>query len=313
VTLRALYRGRPARLRSRALPACHGRAGRLRYIYGRAGRPRYDAAGFTLVEVLAALAVLAVGLAAVLAMVLGSSRVSATAAKRNVAAALITEAVADIQNRHLITSNRYNAASDIGLLVETLNSPNPNTHDYNRGGQSFMNLFPPNTFNQTTWQQYCSPPYLLNLPPPATAPQADCVNTLLWPLPQPAYPPGPNPGQPLHQASMSVNGVATTLYYSDPKFYGGPLVQASGNETNPNPSGTAYRAIYRLERHPDWHPHAVALDTGAVTYGGENPYSPMAGIYVLTLTLYADPSMKGLKLEQVSDPVVVYLRDRKPR
>jgi prepilin-type N-terminal cleavage/methylation domain-containing protein len=260
-------------------------------------------AGFTIVEVLAAMAVLAVGLAAVMAMVLGSTRVSATAAKRNVAAVLISEAVADIESRHLITSNAYNPASDIGLLVETLASPNPNTHD----PRSFQNLFPPGTFaGKAVWDAYCAPPYLLNVPPPSIMPPPDCVHTLMWPLPQP-------PGQPLRVQTLRVNGTMATVYYADPKFFGGPLVQAANQLDNPLPSGTAYRAIYRLERHPEWHPHTVDLATGLVTYSGEFASSPFAGIYVLTLTLYADPSMKGLRLEQISDPVVVYLRDRKPR
>ena len=71
-----------------------------------------------------------------------------------------------------------------------------------------------------------------------------------------------------------------------PKFIGGMTNNPSDKQA------IAYRVIYRLERHPQW----------------GNDYK---GIYVLTLVVYRDLKRKGAWLEQVTDPVVVYLRDKK--
>jgi len=82
---------------------------------------------------------------------------------------------------------------------------------------------------------------------------------------------------------------------ANPRYYGGPLNQNTGTST-----GTPFRALYRLERHPDW---------------VVNPqFSTFVGMYVLTLTVYRDlspalhPSSTSKRYEQISDPVVVYLR-----
>jgi len=238
------------------------------------------ARGFTLIEILASLAVLAVGLTSVVAMVLGSSRISSMAAKRNVATIITTEALAEIQRRHLITSTKYGySANQVGLLIETLKSPNPNTHDTDTNKQKNLVGEDP-TLSLATWNQTLQPPYLSN--PPA----ADNVHTMVWPL-------GPTP-----------------------KYFAGAVVaptNTTGADTDAFLANTAYRVIYRLERHPAWQMHTVDPVTGAVTYSPENPNSPFAGLYLLTLTVYADPTTRCKRLEQISDPVVVYLRDKKPR
>jgi len=237
------------------------------------GRPRGAApTGFTLVEILASLAVLAIGLSAVVAMVLGSGRITNATSNRNVAAMVIAEAAADIERRHLIadTSHGSNAAQ-VGLLIETLTSPNPNTHD----GVSYQNIAP----GAGSWDAWMKPPYRSNPPP------LQNVNTLVWPL---------------------------LALGQDPKYYGGALRPVAATNTVAA-SGGAYRVIYRLERHPAWHPHIEDPVTGEVSYAAENPQSPFAGIYVLTLTVYAERARLAAKLEQISDPVVMYVRDKKAR
>ena len=82
----------------------------------------------------------------------------------------------------------------------------------------------------------------------------------------------------------------------NPVYYGGPGGIASG--TGNDMTSFAYRVIFKLERHPQW----VTGDTDA-----------FAGMYVLTLVVYRDLNRKATRLEQVSDPVVVYLRDKKVR
>lgn len=240
------------------------------------------APGFTLVEILAALAVLAVGLASVLAIVLRSSRISIEAARRNAAAMIISEAVAEIERRHLITSTNYGYSIDkVGLLIETLKSSNPNIHD----NYAYMNLAGEDKSTSSLFfdaQNHLRlPPYLSSATIPITP---DTVNTLPWPL-------------------------------GTPKYVAGPTIE--GNQgLDSTTSGTAYRVVYRLERHPDWQSHpAVDSGNGVLTYpyGSENLNSSFLGIYVLTLIVYADPTTVCARLEQISDPVVVYLRDKKAR
>lgn len=78
---------------------------------------------------------------------------------------------------------------------------------------------------------------------------------------------------------------------------------------NPNViGGLYYRARYRLEKHEDWVTHSVSGAEGA-----ENVSSPFRGVYVLSICIYKDSEKDMSKAVQVSDPVVVYLRDKKVR
>ncbi|MBI3832013.1 MAG: prepilin-type N-terminal cleavage/methylation domain-containing protein [Planctomycetes bacterium] len=72
--------------------------------------------------------------------------------------------------------------------------------------------------------------------------------------------------------------------------------------------GLYYRARYRLEKHEDWVTHNVDGAEGA-----ENVSSPFRGVYVLSICIYTDSEQDMSKAVQVSDPVVVYLRDKKAR
>jgi len=272
--------------------------------------PAPSARGFTLIEILAAMAILLVGLASVVSVVLGSSRFSNAAARRNVAAIIISEAVEDIQRRHLITSTNYGYSADkVGLLIETLKSPNPSVHTPNANvpdGVALSNLVTSSDpMRMATWNLNLQPLYLTPRPPP------DAVNTLVWPL-----------------------GIS-------PKYFAGPAIQSNsgvGPDTStPLYGNTAYRVIYRLERHPEWQPHTTDPQTAmtpfywgspvwqqgawaatgntasGTAYGPEVVGSPFAGMYVLTLAVYHDPTSQCASLEQVCDPVVVYLRDKKAR
>ncbi|MFH0939879.1 MAG: prepilin-type N-terminal cleavage/methylation domain-containing protein [Planctomycetota bacterium] len=93
-------------------------------------------------------------------------------------------------------------------------------------------------------------------------------------------------------------------FVNNPKYTGGMFSSSSPNyDAKKDLQAIAYYVIYRLERHPKW----LANDLG------------YQGTYVLTLVVYRDLAInrdsydKKSRLEQVTDPVVVYLRDKKIR
>ena len=254
-------------------------------------------AGFTLVEILAALAVLAVGLAGVMSVIIAARNLSVIATDRNNAKMLISDAVADIERVHLITATMPNASGvftpppgDVGLLIETLpTSPNPNTQDSTYG---YAAVFPGLSFRDHLTNYLALKCFDPTHPVPAS------TNTLIWPF------------------SLG----------SAPKYTAGTIYLRSGSEHSSNDLDNsetlAYRIVYRLERQgvisgstptsyetaTYWQPH-----TAGGTYFAENPNSPYAGMYVLTLTAYRDMTRNGGRLEQITDPVVVYLLDKKVR
>lgn len=84
-----------------------------------------QARGVTLIEILTALAVLAFGLAAIVALFLTSVQTSHVAVDQNAAALLIPEAIRQIEREHLITTkvcddNGDTAYARLGEFVETL-------------------------------------------------------------------------------------------------------------------------------------------------------------------------------------------------
>ena len=206
------------------------------------------AAGFTLIEVLTAMTVLAIGLAGVMSLVYGSSRAAQLASDRNTAAILLQEAISDIQRNHMITKPMPGVGTvqddEVGMYVETWDSqgdgswPNLKTGTYST---ATANLFPLKSFYNPNW-----------------------TKEIFWP-PSAA-----------------------------PRYYGGPLGGGA------QPTGTGYRVLYRLERHPNWLAGQLSFE----------------GVYVLTLTVYKDlnpsihPSNASKQLEQISDPMVVYLRGK---
>ena len=240
-------------------------------------RPR----GFTLIEILATLGILAVGLASVIALVLGSSRMSVGAVDKNTATMIISEAVEDISRIHLITSDQLTTSGlsttrsgDIGNYIETLNSSpavlNPVTHLEwpNVQAGDFATSSAVVVANSSFLSEYRNP----NVTPDNPGGGVPNSHSMVWP---------PTP---------------------TPRYYGGPL-RAGGTS-----SGTAFRVIYRLERHPDW------IESLAIT--PTPPPSAYEGIYVLTLAVYKDldPKMPvnngNHRYEQISDPAVVFVRTK---
>jgi len=195
--------------------------------------------GLTLIEVLAAVAVLIVGFAGVIALLYGSFVQGHAASDRNAAAVLVPEAARAIELEHLITAQTQStypliAAEEVGLYIET----------------------------------------------PSKAPQSDD---------KPGYRDVVASGQPI--------GMLGNLN-EWPRRPNAPV----------NVGGNYYRARYRLEKHPAWIPHDVDGLEGA-----ENTASEFRGIYLLSLCVYRDSEQNMSKPVQVSDPVVLYLKDRKDR
>jgi len=235
-------------------------------------------AGFTLIEILASLTILAIGLAAVVALVLGSSRLSTSAVDRNIASIIISEAVEDIERNHRITSQLISAPAysvafagnenDIGCYVET----------YDSGGDGPSSGEP--------WPNIETGDYVvLNA-------QGGSLSPFRYPIPSTT---GPTAGR----QTMMVWPPS-----SAPKVYGGPM-RISSNRPISDPKGIPYRVIYRLERHPDWVASVPPVPT------------PYEDIYVLTLVVYKDMNVSlsvanpAHRYEQITDPVVTFMRRKR--
>jgi len=151
----------------------------------------------------------------------------------------------------------------VGLLLETIDSVNPNIHQPAYSGLSFdgKNV-------GLHFISYCGLKCFQGMP--AAEHPSNTKSTFLWP------------------------------WANDPKLLGGEI-----NNNLADPTSYGYRVIYRLERHPQW-----AIDDAALALADSSTYT---GTYVLTLTAYRDIDRKGGRLEQLSDPMVVYLRDKKVR
>ena len=203
-------------------------------------------AGFTLIEILAAMAILALGMVSVFGLVYGSMKLGVNAADRNAAAAIIPQAIEDIQRTYLVTGN-----------MQFVGSPmHPTTQQID----------------------------LMLLTVPSADPVVPSIQQAQF---------APFRGAQVTQPLTNATNTATWPFGLDPVYYGGPVnAGASTDQTS-----YAYRVIFRLERHPQW-----LVDTDV-----------FAGMYMLTLTVYRDPGRKAARLEQISDPVVVYLRDKKVR
>lgn len=250
--------------------------------------------GMTLVEVLAAIGVLVVGMTAIATMLVTSARFGKKALDRNTVAAVISEAVADIERRHLITpSMSLNGAppvpmpaDEVGLYIETVNSADvPSIHtlygDVTLDGGTHK-------LSKTLDSKFL------------TSPDKSKIHYAVWPLPT-----------------------------ENPKFIGGMgrTVPASDLELA---SGTAIRILYKLERHQDWHVHTFDTNSSSGTFGTVSynldpsdpvnnpeeatyPNSPFRGVYVLTMVVYKQLNRDMSSIEQISDPYVVHLRDKRVR
>ncbi len=96
-----------------------------------------SAAGFTLIEILAALAVLIIGLASVIGILYSSFNEGRTASDRHAASILIPEAIQKIELDHLITPDMeltYGIPPDrIGMLIQTLSGAQESDKDATYG------------------------------------------------------------------------------------------------------------------------------------------------------------------------------------
>jgi hypothetical protein len=180
-----------------------------------------------MVEILAALAILVLGLSGIIGLVYGGVRQGQIVRDQNAVAILLPEAIQHIQRDHLITD-----------------SSDPNAGRY---VQTLMN-----------------------------ASESDKQSPYDDPLRPPDYLTGSNLNEWRRGEPMQIDGVY-------------------------------YRVRYRLEKHPEWQPH----DADGHDAGPEDALSPFRGVYVLTVVCYQDPWQDGQRLVQISEPVAVYLRERR--
>lgn len=239
--------------------------------------------GLTLVEILTALFVLAVGLGSVMAIVVRSANMGSFASDRNNASILITEAVEDIKHMMLIGDREIAAG-----LPESARGEMMDTMGLGTAANPYNNIvFYDINFNNTTSQN----------PTP---------NNTQFQFQSLAYKNGSQPTD-LAYWPFSVKYSRTLGMFPTPVVLGG---SASGDSMY-NKIGIAYRALWKLTPHVDWVNPATRV---------ENPDSAYAGVYVLTIALYRDlESAKALtdskpkRLEQISDPVVLQVHDKKVR
>jgi hypothetical protein len=236
------------------------------------------ARGLTLVEILVAMATLVIGVSAVTMMLLTGARFTRSSLERNAATMLISEAIPEIERRHLITESMIRdglpplvqTQSDphLGLLIETVDSPNPNIHDSTYSIISIGN----NLLHKHAFDLKCFDTMMPNQ-----------IHMSMWPMPP-------------HESPKTYGSLENVLKRGDSSLQGTPL-----------------RVLYRLERHQDWHSHTIDA-SGAASYpGSEDDNSPFRGVYVLTLMIYKDSKRDGSMLEQIAEPYVVFLNDKRVR
>jgi prepilin-type N-terminal cleavage/methylation domain-containing protein len=231
--------------------------------------------GFTLIEVLITMLVLAIGLTGALAVVMGSARSGVKASDRNIASIVLAEAIADIEHCHRITvpagsvfpvpTTTYGAQNvqenEVGLYIETVDSDGsgmwPNIQNHGGGGD-YTGVYVGATHFPLTSSRASSKVF-----PNPTDPALPS-NILLWP------------------------------FSPDPRYYGGPLKKSGLSD------GVAYRVGYKLERHPQWL-------AGQFSYDGV--YVLTLVVYKMANPT-AQPSSNKIQLEQISDPMVTYLYAR---
>jgi len=132
---------------------------------------------------------------------------------------------------------------------------------------------------------------------------------------------GLSPLIPTDEVGMFIQTLRNAPQSDDQPGYGdvvanGALLKMIGNlnewprrpNAPVNVGGNFYRTRYRLEKHSAWIPHDVdGLEDP------ENMASEFRGIYLLSLCVYRDSEQDMSKPVQVSEPVVLYLKDRKNR
>jgi Tfp pilus assembly protein PilE len=265
--------------------------------------------GISLIEVLFTFGILAVGLAAISMMVYKGTRLSSEAIDRNAAAMLISEAVNEIEKRHLITANMtFNSMppttkpddEHVGLFIETVFTAGitPNIHE-----EPYRKV-QARSSGTVVLEDALKPTYM-DLPKDPVDPSKilqpveDAISTAMWPMP---------PAESAKTYGSSPQAPKRSEHYKN------KMIADGKEEELEREYNVSYRVLYRLERHPDWHGRTFDVTTGLTTYDPEDDKSsPFVGIYVLTLVPYKDRMGNGKHLEQLGQPLVVYLRDRKAR
>jgi hypothetical protein len=229
--------------------------------------------GLTLVEILTALFVLSIGLAGVLSIIVRSSEMGNTATDRNNASIIIPEAIEDIKKMLLITDSSF-GAQHVGEYMDTVDLGTSN------------NPYSEYEFTMTTKTNAQIHYRFKNLA--YGIPTVDNVTL-----------------RPLYLCYWPLNTVYGRVMGQFPQ------PTAVGVDPTLNNVTPCYRGLFKLEPHPEWIPDPstrIPL-----------PDSGFAGVYVLTFTLYRDltPEKDTTKLDkrlqQVCDPVVVWIRDKKTR
>lgn len=252
----------------------------LSFSVSRRSRPALIARphGFTLVEILTALFVLVIGICGTLAIVMRSAQMGTAASDRNNASILIPEAIDEIKRTLILSSTdatKYGITSDhVGEFMDTVGL-NDNTNP-------FANVaFPdyPLGSGSTTFKGV-----VYRYPVKDTV-TGNKLSLVYWPL--------------------NTRGA---------RVLGQRLMTDPGQRLGTN--GNTYRALFKLEPHPEWVSNPFDRSVNR-----ENPGSAFVGVYVLTLTMYRDLNPDARigftdqtkKLQQISDPVVVFLHDSKVR
>ena len=252
--------------------------------------------GFTLVEILTALFVMVIGISGTLAIIMRSSQMGTSASDRNNASILLPEAIDEIK-RSLIVNSSDGVPDHLGEYMDTVNLTG--------SGNPFASILftDPKPVPVTYYRvPFASFKYPKNLTQQDT--QGNDLSLVYWPFSRYG-------SRVMGQRLMTTIDPITTI----PTTTGNTGMQGS--------SGAAYRALFKLEPHPDWVPNPFDR-----TVNREIPGSAFVGVYVLTITMYRDlnpevptdatpsftPAVQNVKkLQQVSDPVVVFLHDTKAR
>jgi len=245
------------------------------------------ARGLTLVEVMAAMAVLVIGVSSVTLMMFTGAKFTRASLERNAASMIISEAIPEIERRHLITSQMARTglpdmvlgSSDphLGLFIETV------SNNYPLGTSTCPDIHDPEySAVKISETMTHGDAFALKCFDTLTP---DQIHMSMWPMP-----------------SLTSGEL--------PKTYGSLQILRGGDKS---PHGTPLRVLYRLERHQEWHQHSLDAN-GIATYPlPEDENSLYRGVYVLTLAVYKDSKRDGSTLEQVTDPYVVYLNDKRVR
>jgi len=264
-------------------------------------RPSYR--GLTLVEILTALFVLAIGLGSVLAIVVRSADLGSFASDRNCAMMLVSEAIDDIQHMVLIGDKeiKTNGHADWepmrGQLMDTV------------GLGTASNMYNDIRFNDVMLNNT----QLASTPAGTTFALRDLAYRNTWVKSQAQGTPQLTT-TPSNQTNLAYWPFSTKFSRTMGMFPTSAVLNGSSGtkgDSMYNNSGVGYRALWKLEPHPEW----ISIDPTTLQRA-EHPDSSYVGVYVLTVTMYrdVDPGLRTTnikkRLQQISDPLIMQVRDK---